>query len=318
MATEASKFKIGLFVTIGLAIAVVAIIVLGASKFFTDTNTYVTYFEESVQGLEPDSLVRYRGVPIGRVYKIRIAPDGALIEVVLKINTKTNIDSSMRIKIRMAGLTGMKYLEIDRKELGEIDLCPEIFFKLPHPLIPSNPSDAQEILLAIERVFEKLNHLDMQRLETKINSSLDSLQDILSDKRMKRIMTNLEDTTANWREASKRIDDMLNKPGVPDSLFHAAETLSTIKTITAQFSKQLEEMNLGSRINTSTSKFDRLMDDATLTSEEVRLVLTQQEDNIALILENLKMTTEALNILINNLKDNPAQLFFSDPPVPMR
>jgi len=318
MASEASKFKIGLFVTIGLVIAIAAIIVLGASKFFTDTNTYVTYFEESVQGLEPDSLVRYRGVPIGRVYKIKIAPDGKLVEVVLRINTKAKIDPSMRIRIRMAGLTGMKYLEIDQKEPGKIDLCPKIFFNLPHPLIPSNPSDAQEILLGIERVFEKLNHLDMQRLETKINSSLDSLQELLADKRMKRIMKNLEDTTANWREASKRIDDMLQKPGVTDSLFNAAETIQAVKEITAQFSQQVEEMNLGKRIDTSTAKFDRLMDDATLTSEELRLMLIQQEDNIALILENLRITVETLNSLANNLKDNPAQIFFSDPPVHKR
>jgi phospholipid/cholesterol/gamma-HCH transport system substrate-binding protein len=60
MARKTSKFMIGLFVTVGVVIGMIAIVWLGASKYFEKGATYVTYFDESVQGLQLDSAVKYR------------------------------------------------------------------------------------------------------------------------------------------------------------------------------------------------------------------------------------------------------------------
>src|SRR4030043_19418 len=92
MARKTSKFMIGLFVTIGILIGMVAVVWLGASKYFEKGATYVTYFDESVQGLQLDSAVKYRGVEVGRVEKIRVAPDNTLIEVVMKIDLKGELE----------------------------------------------------------------------------------------------------------------------------------------------------------------------------------------------------------------------------------
>jgi phospholipid/cholesterol/gamma-HCH transport system substrate-binding protein len=81
MPRNVSKFMIGLFVTIGFVIGVAAIIWLGASQYFRKSYTYVSYFDESVQGLEVGSVVKYRGVEVGKVEKISIAPDDRLVEV---------------------------------------------------------------------------------------------------------------------------------------------------------------------------------------------------------------------------------------------
>ena len=78
MARKTSKFMIGLFVTIGILIGMVAVVWVGASKYFEKGATYVTYFDESVQGLQLDSAVSDRGVEAGRVEKIRVAPDNRL------------------------------------------------------------------------------------------------------------------------------------------------------------------------------------------------------------------------------------------------
>ena len=82
MASQRTKFALGLFVTCGIGIACFAIIGLGVSKFFEKGRYYATYFNESVQGLDVDSPVKYRGVSIGRVEGITVAPDAKLIQVV--------------------------------------------------------------------------------------------------------------------------------------------------------------------------------------------------------------------------------------------
>ena len=47
-----------------------------------ETVSFVTYFDESVQGLEVGAPVKLRGVPIGHAVDIGFAPDRRHIEVV--------------------------------------------------------------------------------------------------------------------------------------------------------------------------------------------------------------------------------------------
>ena len=128
MARKTSKFMIGLFVTIGVFIAMVAIVWLGASKYFEKGKIYVTYFNESVQGVQVDSAVKYRGVEVGRVEKIKVAPDNILIEVVMKINLKGQLEQDNVAQLKMAGITGIVFIELDRKEPGDHAFTPKIDF----------------------------------------------------------------------------------------------------------------------------------------------------------------------------------------------
>ena len=52
-----SNFLLGLFVTGGFLILAVMLIWVGSGLFFEKGKKYVTYFSESVQGLEKDSEV---------------------------------------------------------------------------------------------------------------------------------------------------------------------------------------------------------------------------------------------------------------------
>src|SRR5215468_3679253 len=70
MSAKANFFKIGLF-TIGATLALVFLLVLlGAGKLFQSKIVMETYFNESVQGLEVGSKVKYRGVIVGEVKSI--------------------------------------------------------------------------------------------------------------------------------------------------------------------------------------------------------------------------------------------------------
>ena len=66
MASARVNFSVGLFMTAGLGLATLAVIWLGMTSFLRKGELYVTYFDESVQGLNVDSPVKYRGVPVGR------------------------------------------------------------------------------------------------------------------------------------------------------------------------------------------------------------------------------------------------------------
>lgn len=315
MATEASKFKIGLFVTLGVAIAVLAVLALGAVRFFQDTKTYVTYFEESVQGLEPDSLVRYRGVPIGRVHKIRIAPDGKLVEVVLKIDAGVKIEPDMRIRMRMAGITGMKYLEIDRrKDIEKPDVTPTLDFRPSASVIPSNPSDVQEILSAFERVFAQIQQLDVRGISDRLNTSLDTLNKLIGRKEWEETLKNVQEATNSLRMVSARVQGLLDKPGVEEVLAHGAETLKALSEIASRLNQELARLPLAEQVSRSSGKFDRFMEEGAGTARDIRLLALEEQENLSSLVENLRRTTEALNNLVLSLRDNPSQILFAKPP----
>jgi len=85
---------------------------VNASKYFSGGATYVSYFNESVQGLKMNSAVRYRGVDVGIVEDIRVAPDNELVEVVMKVDLKGDLEHDIVTQLKPVGITGLVIVEI--------------------------------------------------------------------------------------------------------------------------------------------------------------------------------------------------------------
>lgn len=66
----------GLFVVIGIVLLLAGFLFFGGRSIFTPKATFVTFFNESVKGLEVGSTVRFKGVPVGKVTNIRIQMPG--------------------------------------------------------------------------------------------------------------------------------------------------------------------------------------------------------------------------------------------------
>src|SRR6185369_11701274 len=70
MALKANYFKLGLFVIGAIVSGAIVLVVIGSGRWFQPKLTIETYFNESVQGLDIGSKLKYRGVAIGEVTKI--------------------------------------------------------------------------------------------------------------------------------------------------------------------------------------------------------------------------------------------------------
>ncbi|MGH7783151.1 MAG: MlaD family protein, partial [Candidatus Binatia bacterium] len=66
-------FKIGLFVIGATVIGILGVVALGVGTVFKTKNLVETYIEESVQGLDVGSPVKFRGVLVGKVDRITLA-----------------------------------------------------------------------------------------------------------------------------------------------------------------------------------------------------------------------------------------------------
>ncbi len=82
MAVDASqRWKLGLFVVLTSILGFVILVWLGTVGLSRNKTQVVSYFDESVQGLDVGSPVKFRGVRIGRVADIGIGPDRRHVEV---------------------------------------------------------------------------------------------------------------------------------------------------------------------------------------------------------------------------------------------
>ena len=185
MASRRTKFAVGLFMTFGIVLALLAFIWLGMSHYFEKGQRYATYFNESVQGLDIDSPVKYRGVSIGRVERIAVAPDSKLIQVVLKIETGQKLDKDIVAQLTSVGITGSMFVELDQKEKDEPDRAPMLTFPSEYPIIASKPSNISELLQGIDDVLTQIRSMDLMGISDKVKLTLDNLNQAVTDANVK-------------------------------------------------------------------------------------------------------------------------------------
>src|SRR5689334_9285868 len=119
MSTPATQLKLGAFVLVAIAAAIAVALGLGL-RGRVSTLRYHTYFDENVQGLELGSPVTFRGVRIGAVGAIAIAPDRVHVDVALDIRERDAVQldldtrgPAMRARLETQGITGVKYVDVD-------------------------------------------------------------------------------------------------------------------------------------------------------------------------------------------------------------
>ena len=173
------NLKLGIFVLAALVATLVTAVALGIHAMAPRTVAYHTYFDESVQGLELGSPVKYRGVRIGSVEEILIAPDRKHVEVVLGLIARDverlGLDqgtSSVRTQLAVQGLTGLRFVDIDvvAKPPPALPFAPE------EPYIPSRPSLVTGLTTDMQSLAQRI-----PRLADQAEITLDKLDRVLDD-----------------------------------------------------------------------------------------------------------------------------------------
>lgn len=303
MARRASHLVIGLFTSIGIIIGAGVILWLGASKYFEKGDTYVTYFDESVQGLQVDSTVKYRGVDIGRVKQIRVAPDNRLIEVVMKIQLRGDLEKTVVSELKTAGITGIVFVELDRMDPSEPPRSPRIDFPSEYPIIPSRPSELRQIISGVDSVIEKMNQIDFGAISVRMESAARSAENFFGGPKMQNILTNLEAVTASLDSTIGKVDRAMADGKFEDVLGETKATLTEARALMKTMREELGEMKLAQ----TAGKAERLIENLDQRTRAMSL-------DIRATNESLRRASENLERLLDRLSNNPSDLFLSSPP----
>jgi phospholipid/cholesterol/gamma-HCH transport system substrate-binding protein len=106
-------WKLGMFVTIGLLLFILAIYFIGKQKNLFGSTFHITSQFKTVSGLEVGNNVRFSGINIGTVEEIKLINDSSVVvRLVIKDDVREFIKTDARASIGSDGLMGDKVLTI--------------------------------------------------------------------------------------------------------------------------------------------------------------------------------------------------------------
>ncbi len=157
---------VGVFVLVLSAALIGGVLWLSSGRSYrTSYDLYQTYMKESVAGLNLNATVRYRGVEVGRVKRIALAPGNVeQVQVTLAIESGTPVKVDTVAILSTQGLTGIAFVDLTGGSRDAPELKAES--DTPYPVIRSGPSlmvrldasliDASHTLKNTARLSEEL------------------------------------------------------------------------------------------------------------------------------------------------------------------
>ncbi len=317
MASIKTKFSVGLFVLLGLFVAFIAIIWIGMSHFFEQGQLYSAYFDDSVQGLAKDSPVKYRGVTVGRVADILVAPDATLIEIVLKIESDMKPDKNIVAQLKSVGITGIMFIELDMKRKGEPDLSPSLNFPPRYTVIDTKPSEIRNFIDKITDVVKQLQSMDLEGISVKFKKSLDKISIAVDEARIGKLSSGFRTSLDRWDSAMDSVENAANKFKSLSS--NTDKVISNLNSTIARVDKIVADNQDG--IAQVIQNFNRTVDNAgnlvqkgTLLVEKTDYNLSSLQKQTLATMQSIEKTSETLNRSIELISDQPSMLLYGNPP----
>ena len=340
-----SYFKIGLFVISATVLAVIGIVVLGVGSLFQRTALVETYIQESVQGLDVGSPMKFRGVLVGKVEEITLASAVyntrrryVLVRVGITSNLfqfpladpndpifRNELERGFRVRLAAQGLTGVAYLEADyldpeRNPPLEIDWQPK------YPYIPSARSRIVQLSDSVESILQNFEQLDIPQLMSSVDRSLAAITKMAEGTNVEKVGAQAYALLTEVRETNRRLKDLVTSPELKSVVADAAAAAGGARQIIERAEKPLNQMladlpQVSESLERLSKRLDSVSADLPDTSAQLRqtvqrlnrLISGQQQD-IEKTVDNLRSISENLKELTDDSKKYPSQLLFGAPP----
>jgi phospholipid/cholesterol/gamma-HCH transport system substrate-binding protein len=155
MEKDASYFTVGIFVTLAFLALVGFSIWLAGGHDFAKYHRYTIYFTDPVSGLTDDATVKYKGVQVGRILNMRLAPERTdLVKVDVEVKEGTPVRAQTVAGIEIHGITGQSYIEL---ATATTDMDPPMYVDgEPYPVLKGNGSELRKFFEELPKVSEQL------------------------------------------------------------------------------------------------------------------------------------------------------------------
>lgn len=242
MSKQTNYFKIGLFTLASLSLVIIFIILLGMGHLFQRSISAETYFDESIQGLNIGSPVKYRGVNVGKVTAIDMVNDiygdkidhaynetRRYIYVRFSLTQQLNHSSAtqdlsdekeiiqnyvakgLRASLATQDLVGNVFLSLNFVDNAESTPSLPISWAPKTIYIPSTPSTLSQLTGNITNIVANFNKVDFAKLINNINDLTVTMNENLKEAKINELSNKLNEALNETVDAMKEVNKFSHK-----------------------------------------------------------------------------------------------------------
>lgn len=301
MEREANYTAAGAFVILVTVMAGLFVYWYSEGRDRRSYTNYEIYFPGTVTGLSEGGSVRYLGVEIGKIRRIRLDSRSAeRVQVVVEVDQAAPISKQTTAELSMMSLaTGVLYIDLKQNTTNR-------------EVLPSVPSEKYPVINTMRSNFDTF--LDsLPELAGSAAILLERAQEIFSPENSKA----LADMVQNIHGATERL---------PATMDHADTLLKDLDLATNETRKLVATLQsatgeLAPQVTTMLDRLNATAEHLEKTSSEIARFVEENGRNITgftrqglpqlqRTLEEARSAAESVRDLSKSLKDNPSQLIY--------
>ncbi len=320
MSRRASPTMVGGFILGGIVLTVAAVIVFGSGKLFRDTVEYISWFEGSVNGLNPGAPVKFMGVTIGQVTAIRLRAsaaddeidteeefdeweanlripvlyeldrdllkrEGSFIDVGDPVVAQLLVEGGLRASMAVESiLTGRKYIALTVNRDSPISVVNDPMVDAFE--IPTLETGLEWLERDVQGLMSKLTNLDVEGLVAAITEAATNIGELASGRATQDALADIPGTLAEVRETMRSIQEL------------AASADTTLESVRPRIDASSAE------IQAAAEELDAMLANLRAVIEPGSPLLTNLETS----LREIGYAATALSELADYLQQNPSAL----------
>jgi phospholipid/cholesterol/gamma-HCH transport system substrate-binding protein len=303
MEREANYLAVGSFVLLVLVMGFLFVYWYSASIEHRFYVRYEIYFDGSVSGLSEGGAVRYLGVDVGRVVRIRIDPRAAnRVQVIADIDATTPISDRTLAQLSLQGITGLLYIDLEQQRADDTG----------RRILAAVPSERYQVIRSAHSDFD-LFLSSLPELTARLNDLVDRSTRLLSEQNIagvQRVVANLDKATALLPHSAGQLDGLVAdlRSTVDDAHRVVNEIHVATGTASVDFLAAVQKLRATSdNLERATGNVDAFVaENRDQFSRFVRDGLPQ----IDLLLRDSRSAAQEIRDLSRSLRANPSQLLY--------
>ncbi|HEX3603498.1 MAG TPA: MlaD family protein [Steroidobacteraceae bacterium] len=300
MDRDANYVAVGAFVLLVVAMAVSFVFWYTDQQDKRSYQRYEIYFPGSVSGLTAGSPVRYLGVDVGKVVRIKLDPQQhKTVQVIADIDSTAPIDDRTRASLSLQGVTGLLFVDLEQDPKAESTGV--MAQGQNYPMIRSRRSDF-DVLLS-----------NLPELTTHLVELADHFNNIFSDENVRA----LKETLDNARLASERL---------PGTVREVQQLVADVRRTTQEVQGTVAELrgvitDASPDLKTAFANIRQISDNLAKTTTRLNAFVAENEPGYSRfskqslpefeqLLRESRQAVRDFRDLSRSLKQNPSQLIY--------
>jgi len=306
MEREANYVAVGAFVLLVMAMAALFVYWYSDARDQRTFNRYEVYFDGSVSGLAVGGQVRYLGVDVGRVVRIKLDQRAAdRVQVIVDIDASAPISDRTLAQLSLQGVTGLLFIDLFQQRAGALpDRLMDPVSGEHYPVIRSVRSNFDVFLSGLPAVAGQIGEVATRANKLLSNENLAAI---------KRLLDNLDRVGADLPKGARDAQQLVVELRAATAASRNAidQINATMATAGPDLAATLARMRVSAdHLASASEQLDGLLtDDRGALHGFVQQTLPQVD---ALLRETREAARE-FGQLSKSLREDPAQLLYQAP-----